>query len=111
MYLGLLLHVLLQHLENFFFFVKCTLPGINYFLIVQIHLIFTLQQIKYQICASYYILWKKKQKKKTLQVAHIPIDLYSKRTSAALKLAQNSHTHSSLIYGFAKLPLQLPQQM
>ena len=93
------------------FLLNVPLPRINYFLIVQIHLIFILQQIKYQICASYYILWKKKKKKKTLEVAHIPIDLYSKCTSAALKLAQNSHTHSSLIYGFAKLPLQLPQQM
>ena len=44
----------------------------------------------------------------TLKIAHFPLDLYSKHTSAASKLARNSHTHSSLIYGFAKLPPQLP---
>ena len=53
---------------------------------------------RYQICASYYILWEKNPKKqktktktskqtnKTLKTfAHFPIDLYSKRTSAASK--------------------------
>ena len=47
----------------------------------------------------------------TLKIAYFPVDLYSKHTSGASKLARNSHTHSSLIYGFAKLPPQHPQQM